>query len=290
MRLKRNVCSGAGIIMFLFAIIIFITASFSSPALEARTTWTSELVHRTIKSKNPDYNDGAVFVIEDNEVVALDLSRANVDDLSFLKEMTGLNSLDMRGLPVKDLTPLSGLQLKTLGIEDTQVEDLTPLEGMPIEALYLNNTKVKEINVLSGMPLKILNLYSTEVRDIRAIETMKRLEYLWLNETQVEDISPLSGCPLVSLTLHKTKVKDLQPLADIKTLQRLHIAETEITDLTPIKNLKLSRLIYTPNNIIEGNEIPRQMGSLREIGTTFENRTTPKIFWQINERGDFKRD
>ncbi|UCH37222.1 MAG: hypothetical protein JSV76_05940, partial [Candidatus Bathyarchaeota archaeon] len=128
------------------------------------------------------------------------------------------------------------------------------------------------------------------VDDLSPLSTMKQLEFLWLNKTPVSDISPLSNCPVKSLTLHKTNVKDLSPLARITTLERLHIAETPVTDLTPIKDLKLARLIYTPKNITKGGQIPKQMKSLRELGTNFQNRMTPEVFWSLYEQGKFNEE
>ena len=245
------------------------------------SVWTTEQVHQTIRDKNPNYNGNALFKIEKGKVTALDLTKTSVTDFSFLSSMSQLTILDLRGLLIRDLTPLKGISLKTLGLENTIVSDLTPLKGVGIETLYLNNTKVKDIAPLAGMPLVLLNLYGTAVEDLTPLKDMEQLQLLWLNETPVSDISALSNCPLISLTLHKTKVKDLSPLANISTLERLHVAETPVTDLGPIKDLKLTRLIYTPKNITGGSKAVKQMGSLQELGTTFENRMSPEKFWSF---------
>jgi Leucine-rich repeat (LRR) protein len=244
--------------------------------------WINEQVHQAIKARNPNYSGNALFKIEKGKLIALDLTKTNVTDFSFLQSMQQLKILDLRGLPIRDLTPLKGVSLQILGIEDTPIEDLTPLRGMRLERLYVNNTRVRDIGALSGMPLKLLNLYGTAVEDLSPLQEMKQLQFLWLNKTPVSDISSLSNCPLTSLTLHKTQVKDLSPLSKIKTLERLHIAETPVQDLAPIKDLKLKRLIYSPD-ITRGNEVVKQMASLREVGTELENRMLPEIFWSLHE-------
>jgi Leucine-rich repeat (LRR) protein len=247
--------------------------------------WTTELFHQAILEKNPQYRGNAQCVIEEGEVNIADLSPADISDFSFLESMEKLQVIDMRGLPVEDLSILKDLPLTILGLEDTNIEDLTPLAGMKLERLYLNNTKVKDIAPLSGMPLEMLNLFGTAVENIEPISAMKKLEYLWLNHTQVSDISSLSKCPLISLTIEGTQVDDLNPLADMKSLVRLHIGDTPVVDLTPLEGLALTRLIFSPGKIKAGIEIVRGMNSIVELGTTFENRRPPQTFWKLYEEG-----
>ena len=57
---------------------------------------------------------------------SLDLSDAQVSDLTPLSSLTALESLDLSGTQVSDLTPLIGLTaLKSLYLSETQVSDLT---------------------------------------------------------------------------------------------------------------------------------------------------------------------
>jgi internalin A len=255
----------------------------SNKADDQPTELTVDEVHAAIKKMNPAYNGRGYFQINDGKVVAAVLAGTGVTDLTPLKGMP-IKALDLRGLPLNDLTVLHDMPLKELYLEDTDVVDLRPLQGMQLITLYLNNTKVKDLSPLLGMPLKQLNLFGTNVEDLSVLQGMP-LEMLWLNETPVSDISPISACPIKSLTLHKTGVSDLTPLSNMVALERLHIAETFVNDLMPIKNLNLTRLIYTPKNITTGNQIPKEMKSLRELGTTFENRMSPEVFWKLYEEG-----
>lgn len=248
--------------------------------------WTPELVHQALKSKNSQYNGKAIFKISEGQVMALQLTETNISDLSPLKGMQ-IQELDLRGLSVSDLSALKDLPLRTVYLEDTNVENLYPLKGMQLVLLYLNNTKVRDLSPLAGMPLESLNLFGTLVVDLNPLQGMP-LQYLWLNETPVSDISSLSDCPLISITLHQTQVEDLNPLSSMTTLQRLHIGETPVDDLWPINGLKLRRLIFTPGRIKNGVEIVKEMQSLSEIGTTFENRMSPQIFWKLYETGKLK--
>lgn len=281
---------GTCLIAFMFASISFV----QSTSAQVRKTessssnsigWTTELFHHAILEKNPQYKGNAQCVIEEGEVAIADLSPADITDFSFLGSMKKLQVVDLRGLPIEDLSILEDLPLAVLGLEDTNVGDLSPLEGMKLERLYLNNTRVRDISPLAGMPLEMLNLFGTDVEDIKPVSTLKQLEFLWLNHTPVSDISVLSTCPLISLTLEGTKVSDLGPLADMKSLARLHIGETPVDDLTPLEGLSLTRLIFSPARIKTGIEMLKNMSTITELGTTFENRMPPSVFWKLFEEG-----
>jgi hypothetical protein len=106
---------------------------------------------------------------------------------------------------------------------------------------------------------------------------------LWLTDCPVRDISPLRKTPLVSLTVENTKVDDISPLAE-HPIQRLHIGGAEVTDLTPVGQMRLTRLIFTPGKIKKGIDVVRSM-QIRELGTNFDNRMPPSVFWEMYDEG-----
>lgn len=242
-----------------------------------------ELVHTRLRSKNPEYQNQAQFAVDPSLGLVGDLSAGGVHDLSPLQGIP-FRALDLKGARVSDLTPLKGMPLVLLGLEDTDVADLSPLATMKLEKLYLSNTAVSDLRPLSGMPLKELMLVETGVKDLRPLRRAP-IQMLWLNGTPVSDISPLSQCPLISLTLEGTNVTDLRPLAKMQTLQRLHLGQTGVSDLTPLRDLRLSRLIFSPANIKSGLEGVREMKTLTELGTTLDNRMPPQQFWQLHDQG-----
>ena len=242
------------------------------------TASAQERLQQAIKACNPAYTGGGQFVERDGKILIAVLSNAGVTDLTPLAGLQ-LEALDISDNPLTDISPLKGLPLHRLGLEGTKVADLTPLAGMPLTELYMNRTPVHDLSPLKGMHLQVLNLLGTGVEDLSPLAGMP-LQSLWLNGTGVKDISPLRGCPLVSLTLERTRVADLAPLAGGK-LERLHIGQTPVTDLTPLGGLSLTRLIFTPANITRGLELVQHMTSIRELGTSLEDRMPPTVFWRL---------
>src|SRR5690606_26777310 len=81
--------------------------------------------------------------------------RLGIGEAGQIRKVGGkIVAMDLRGTPVKDLSPLAGLPLRQLFLEETRVADLAPLADMPLEQLYLSNTQVTDLSPLAGMSLQ----------------------------------------------------------------------------------------------------------------------------------------
>lgn len=278
--LTRKAC-----VVVLFALTLSASTGVAASVTE-QVLANPEILHQKLKAKNPGYNGQAQFVNDPAVGLIGDFNGTVVTDLSPLKGIP-FGALDLKGQPVSNLEPLRGMPLKLLGLEETKVVDLKPLTGMKIEKLYLSNTAVSNLKPLAGMPLQELQLVGTKVKDLGPLRGAP-LQALWLNGTPVADISSLAGCPLITLTLQGTKVSDLGPLSKMLTLQRLHIGETPVSDLAPLRELRLTRLIFTPSKITQGLDVARNMKSLTELGTTLETKMAPAQFWTLYDQGKLK--
>jgi internalin A len=258
------------------------------PALTAtQVVEKPELLHARLLAANPGYAGHAEFFQDQDMGLVGDLSSDPViADLSPLRDIP-FNALDLRGLAVVDLAPLKVMPLKVLCLEGTLVTDLAPLKGMKLEKLYLNDTAVRDLAPLLGMPLTEIILIGTRIDSLAPLNGAP-LQSLWLNGLPVTDISPLAKSPLVSLTLEGTRVSDLGALSGMTSLQRLHVGGTPVTDLTPLKDLRLTRLIFTPATVKKGLDGIRAMGTITELGVTLEGRMPPEQFWALHDQGKLK--
>ena len=114
-----------------------------------------------------------------------------------------LEFLEVDGLPLTDLSLLSGMPLTHLQISFTQVSDLSPLNGMPLTDLRFQSTNVTDLSPLKDMPLKILCCDFKPERDTELLRSIKTLETIngkpaaefWKEvEEQAEGEEALSGC------------------------------------------------------------------------------------------------
>ncbi len=230
----------------------------------------------------------AKFLVEGNDIVEASFFQSGIRDIAALKGLP-LRGLDLGMTRVSDISVIQGMPLETLDLENTQVSDLTVLKGMKLSMLKLQNTKVTDFSVLQGMPLEQLNLlnvpFSNEHLPLLADAP---LEILWLAGTQVTDLTGLPTRKLKSLDVENTKVSALDVLSTATSLERLNIAKTEVTDLTPLKGLRLQRIVLTPERIVSGMDVLRQMKSLALIQTTIEEEQSAEDFWKRYDVGAYK--
>jgi internalin A len=217
------------------------------------------------------------------DLLEMAINDPSLRDISPLRRQR-IAILDLRFCDVSDLSPLEGMPISQLYLEENRrLSDLSPLRGMPLHKLYLENTAVENLAPVRGAPLMELNAVGTRVKDLSPL-VESRLQMLWLSGCPVTDLSPLKKVPLVSLTVENTPVADISPLAGT-ALQRLHIGGTKVTDLTPVGQMQLNRLIFTPNRIERGLDVVRNSKSIREMGVEFDQRMPPDEFWRLFDEG-----
>jgi serine/threonine protein kinase len=158
-----------------------------------------QAVAARLKQLNPGFDGAVTPTFADGVVTGLQFSSMEVTDLSPVRALRGLKSLNCRGVEgdgkLADLAPLRGMQLTTLICNNTRVADLSPLRGMRLKELAVHHTRVADLTPLADMPLEHLNCSHTSVADLSTLKG-RRLVTLYLDGTPVADLSPLTGMPL----------------------------------------------------------------------------------------------
>lgn len=182
---------------------------------------------------------------DDGRIVEVEIREALVSDLSPLAQVKTLRHFVYAAPPnqegaLKDISPLTGLPLEYVHIENARLADIGALRGMPLSDLSLRGTHVQDISVLKGMPLARLDLSGTRVFDFGKLAGMP-LRHLALSQTQLKNIAFLKGMPLTSLSLRATGVHDFDPLSGLP-LVNVDLGDTQLNDLGVLKSAKLRRL------------------------------------------------
>jgi len=188
------------------------------------------------------------------ELQTLSVSRTDIIDLAWARQLRGLQSLDCSDTQVNDLAPLRGLTaLQSLACSDTQVSDLAPLEGLfVLRSLDCARTQVSDLTPLKSLPaLQSLDCAGTRVSDLAPLKGLPALQSLDCSKTQVSDLAPLKGLTaLQSLGCSRTQVSDLAPLKGLTALQQLICSDTQVSDLAPLKGLSaLQSLICSDTQV-----------------------------------------
>jgi Leucine-rich repeat (LRR) protein len=214
-----------------------------------------EAVVERLRILNPDFDGKESHKIEFGMVTELKFSSSKITDLSPVRALRRLKSLECRSKPeagvskLWDLSPLEGMRLQRLDCSGTEVSELAPLKGMPLTQLECNGTEVVDLSPLKGLPLARLECGSTKVSDLSPLAGMP-LTLLFCGATQVSDLSPLQGMPLTHLNFHGAPVTDLSPLAGMQ-LTSLACGGGEFADLSQLKGLPLKELFCSQSQVAD---------------------------------------
>ncbi len=227
-----------------------------------------------LKELNPGFDGTVVPNMENYVVRGLEFNTDDVSDISPVRVLTKLRSLNCSGrgdyqsplidlsplseLPLTSLTvgkgqlvglsPLKGMPLTSFATYGTHVDDLSPLKGMKLRHLVCVNVgNVTDLSPLKGMPLETLDLSGTKVDDLTALAGMK-LEKLYLSHTKVKDLTVIAGDKLQELDISGTMISDLSQLKGMK-LTSLSLAGTPVSDLSPLKGMKLTWMTCSGSNV-----------------------------------------
>jgi hypothetical protein len=215
------------------------------PADEQVEAVTRRLNDRNLRFTRPgDPPIPVEATIRDGVVTGLRINTDRVEDLSPVRALTRLESLECCGSAdrmgmVADLSPLRGLPLRSLVFSDNQVIDLSPLRAMPLKLLgFRRNISVKDLAPLRGMPLEFLECSHTGVADLSPLKGMRLTVFRCDGARLVSDLTPLRGMPLKELRAPYTRVSDLKPLRGMP-LEVLTLIDTPVTDLSPLQGMSL---------------------------------------------------
>ncbi len=149
-------------------------------------------------------------------------------DLNGIQCFPYLNTLEISGAGIKDLSPLAELnRVEVLKIDQTNIFNLEPLRNM---------TKLKELTITNTATLQ----------NLAGIENFKRLEYINLSNNGIVGI---------------------EELAELTRLQEINLNNNEIEALESLEVLPELLILKVENNLIDFNEVEEFQGfkALREL-------------------------
>ena len=202
-----------------------------------------------------------VYVETDNKIVSLEglqyaknleflvLSEQDIEDISPLSQLYGLEDVDLRYNKIKDISPLySSTGLKNLTLKFNDIEDISGIGILiNLKMLDLNYNTIGDFSPLSRLnKLAVLNLYYTNISDITPLESLKNLECLDISSNPVSNLSSLQQLEnLRELYMSFTDVTKIYPLKFVESLEILNISYSEIQDMSVLLEMKSLKSLYT---------------------------------------------
>jgi Leucine-rich repeat (LRR) protein len=213
-------------------------------------------VERRLRELNPEFRGEVESLIKDGQVHGLKVYTDQVTDISPVRALKGLKTLDCGGSAlrqgrVSDLTPLRGLPLRRLNCSESQVANLEPLRGMSLEIFHCHMTGVSSLAPLEDMKLSCLTIQGSCVTDLNALRGMPLKGLDMASVRGVTDLTPLEDMPLTYLNLTEMLVSDLSVLASLKSLEWLVLDRLPVSDLSPLRGLALTQLSFLGTRVTD---------------------------------------
>ncbi|MGX7112616.1 leucine-rich repeat domain-containing protein [Gemella cuniculi] len=198
--------------------------------------------------------------LNDLNVQSLDISMNSVlkDYIPNNLRLDNMRSLNISGIGLDNISFLrNASRLESLIAEENTIKDITPLENLTtLRTLYLDRNNISNIEALKKLEnLEELLLYKNNVENLEPLAGKKYLHRLMLNDNLgLEDISPLKDLPsLASLDISNTKVKDITALNNLKYIY--YVAAKN----TAIKNSDLDNFEKINTNLKKSNNIDKKL-------------------------------
>lgn len=187
-----------------------------------------------------------------NQLARLELECNRINDIRFLRTMTGLTEINFDNNHIADLSPLAGLQqLEVVGLYNNRVRDAGPLAQLTgLRILYLSANHVQDVSPLAGLPhLELLWLFL----NCQNLTYTADEEPDWGHDC-LQDVSPLAGVnSLQSLVLLANDITDISFLnPGMTSLELVLLAGNSITDVTALQELPaLTSVVLSDNPITD---------------------------------------
>jgi serine/threonine protein kinase len=196
-----------------------------------------------LNRRNPSFDGVLKPVVRDGKNVAVSLSSLHVTDLSPLRALPDLESLDCSSPtdhqwgPLADLSPLRGMKLTRLRFAWNRVTDLSPLAGMPLEVFDCSGNSIESLEPLRDLPLHTLLCHINQIKDLSPLADLP-LTTLNCGANPVEDWTPLARLPLRQLFINYSSFHDFSVLKAGR-LEFVRCEHSRVADLGPLAGMPL---------------------------------------------------
>ncbi len=205
---------------------------------------------------------------------SLDVSNTNIKSLEPLSGLNNLRYINLSSTKINTLTALKELSnLQEIRLDRTLVSDIMPLvKNKDLTKVYCDETDVTTNNVLDFMTMVpgCLVVYQTD-----------RLNFWWNNlsdewqkelskqigidgNPSKEQLQQIANLKTVSIK-NNSRITDLEPLTVCRRLNTLSISFTGVSDLSPLVEMDSLRTLNLPNNPITDIEPIGRLTKLVEL-------------------------
>jgi len=168
-------------------------------------------------------------------------NKFRISDVSSLKKLSGLHTLDLSFNEISDISFLQNLTgLRYLELSFNEISDISFLQNLSnIQSIFLNENQLSDVSFLQNLKeLRMLYLGSNKISDISFLEKLNRLQNLNLSSNKISNFSLLENfSELQKLYLSRNNIRDVSFLKKLTSLNGLYLINNQISDISPLKSI-----------------------------------------------------
>ena len=188
----------------------------------------------------------------------LEIPNSEIKNIEYLTRLPMLNTLNLRGNHITDLTylpymyPLYQLDLSYQGPD--YIRDITPMAYMSnsMQTLSLQGNKISDISALANFrALKYLSIRDNRITSIAALDNMTILSGLDMTINLITDLSPLANNYMLNIiTADHNLITSLESLRYLPKLAQVSFKHNYITDISPVSEMSFMKSMAFDYNSI----------------------------------------
>ena len=188
----------------------------------------------------------------------LEIPNSQIKNIEYLTRLPMLNTLNLSGNQVTDLTylpymyPLYQLDLSYQGPD--YIRDITPLAYMSnsMQTLSLQGNKISDISALANFrALKYLSIRDNRITSIAALDNMTILSGLDMTINLITDLSPLANNTMLNIIkADHNLITSLESLRYLPKLAQVSFKHNYITDISPVSEMSFMKSMAFDYNSI----------------------------------------
>lgn len=187
-----------------------------------------------------NFPDVAHLTMRDNEI----------SDLTPLSTMSGLEALDVSGNLIRDLSPISKLELTDLAVTDNYITEV-PKISADLHSLDLSRnfiTSLEGLDVAKDSLLFFLGLNGNRLQSLKGVEALTNLGALEVSSNKLQSLAGLAAlAKLKRIYADNNRIWDAKSLVNLTNLRRAKLNNNKISTLAPIADSYIE-FLWLDNN------------------------------------------
>jgi hypothetical protein len=170
-------------------------------------------------------------------ISVLIIEKSPIENINKINEIINPTEILLSDTKIENIKSLKkSFNLTSLILSNNQISDISPLKGMRIKSLLLQERKVKNISPIGHIKeLNSLTIFDLDIHNLDPLKENRSIEHLYISNIHLDDLSVLSGWnQLKTLKLERLSNIGLQPIKRLNNLQTLSLVDISIKDLSPL--------------------------------------------------------